>query len=470
MKTDNEFLELIYEKQTAYRRRRRERRQVLAASATVTLCVAAAVATVILSPRTSQPSIGISNGTTATGTESTTVTYHEPITTTMQNTTFTTQLAIGGVDSYPDYRWPFSWLLKPQEACDPVDVIGVDRYLEWVHQFTYSGGMRETYEANIYNLIKDFAIPKETIERLCAEYRNEMRPTFTQAEIDLLYTGTKAEVYRYFLNYGTIMVGDRVFTNEWLSNFDAEEYHRVGITAEQLEKALQSIDLPDEKKAHVRAQLEKLKTMGEHTVTTTTTTTTSPTKKDPGKVYVYYGVTLENENPNASGVGDVDPLRNNPFSEAMRIGNWYKGKVTWDEFFVWTKQFQFNGGTRPNHEHNIGTLMKEFNIPRWFVEESWQNHMEVVGETCGEFRSEKQIEAIYTGTELEMYRAFALNTTVNVDNSFYAIGWFADHTAEDYRAEGITAEKLQTALDNEKVLTEKERQYVLQQLEELKKQ
>lgn len=264
MKTDNEFLELIYEKQTAYRRRCRERRQVLAASATVTLCVAAAVATVILSPRTSQPSIGISNETTATA---------------------------------------------------------------------------------------------------------------------------------------------------------------------------------------------------------VTTTTSSAIEYD--RVYVYEG---RNKLPNKPGVGGADPFRNDPFSFAFGVYSEHRNYVGEEAFDMWINQFQSKGGIRPNHEYNLYTFVKEFNVPRSVLEEFWEKELDFHGEQTSGFPTPEQIDVIYNGTEYDVYCAFAWDSTVIVDNSFYAIGWLADHTAEDYRAEGITAEKLQTALDNEKVLTEKERQYVLQQLEELKKQ
>ncbi len=258
MKTDNEFLELIYEKQTAYRRRRRERRQVLAASATVTLCVAAAVATVILSPRTEQPSIGISNETTATA---------------------------------------------------------------------------------------------------------------------------------------------------------------------------------------------------------VTTTTSSAIEYD--RVYVYEG---RDKLPNKPGVGGADPFRNAPFSFAFGVYSEHRNYVGEEAFDMWINQFQSKGGIRPNHEYNLYTFVKEFNVPRSVLEEFWQRNMMMYEEQTSDFPTLEQINVLYTGTEYEAYCAFAWGSTVIVDNSFYAIGWLADHTADEYVAHGITAEQAQAAVDRGGELHPDDRNHILQQV------
>lgn len=258
MKTDNEFLELIYEKQQEYRYRRRMRRQVLAASATVTLCVAAVVATVILAPRTSQPPIGISNETTATG---------------------------------------------------------------------------------------------------------------------------------------------------------------------------------------------------------ATTTTNSAIEYD--RIYVYEG---NSKLPNKPGVGGADPFRNNPFSFAFDLSWNHINYVGEENFYAWLSKFQTGGGTRPDHEYNLYTFVKEFNVPRSVLEEFWEKDMIMYGAQSSDFPTPEQIDVIYNGTEYEVYCAFAWGSTVIVDNSFYAIGWLADHTADDYVAHGITVEQAQAAVDWGGELHPDDRNHILNQI------
>ena len=200
------------------------------------------------------------------------------------------------------------------------------------------------------------------------------------------------------------------------------------------------------------------------TTTQANTTTTETVGKDPNKVYVYRGLSDADKNPNEPGIGGANPFRNNPFSFAFDLSWNHINYVGEENFYAWLSQFQTGGGTRPDHEYNLYTFVKEFDVPRSVLEEFWKKDMILYGDQSSDFPTPEQIDVIYNGTEYEVYCAFAWRSTVIVDNSFYAIGWLADHTADEYRAHGITAEQAQAAVNWDVELYPKDRQHILQQI------
>ncbi len=145
--------------------------------------------------------------------------------------------------------------------------------------------------------------------------------------------------------------------------------------------------------------------------------------------------------PGVIGIGGGNPFRNNPFGDSLSISSSFSNlaKAAYDE---WVTTFTHAGGTRHKYEHNLYNLIHELNIPRTEVER-----------VCAEHRAQfeydlltpEQIEVLYTYRKDEAYRYFALDTTVVVGNSFYAIGWLAEHTAAEYVEAGMTAVQVETA-------------------------
>ena len=79
--------------------------------------------------------------------------------------------------------------------------------------------------------------------------------------VEVLYTGTELEVYRYFANPYAVMVGKEAFSPQWLATHTADEYREVGITYELINAELMdilSVCPTDVERDHIRAQLAAL--------------------------------------------------------------------------------------------------------------------------------------------------------------------------------------------------------------------
>ena len=160
-----------------------------------------------------------------------------------------------------------------------------------------------------------------------------------------------------------------------------------------------------------------------------------------GSIALHGGTSDIHKFPGVIGIGGADPFRNNPFGDSLSISSSFSNlaKAAYDE---WVTTFTHAGGTRHKYEHNLYNLIHELNIPRTEVER-----------VCAEHRARfeydlltpEQIEVLYTYSKDQAYRYFALDTTVVVGNSFYAIGWLAEHTAAEYVEAGMTATQVETA-------------------------
>lgn len=190
--------------------------------------------------------------TTATSATTTTVT---PIVTTNHTTTTTFTEGIGGGD---DWDYARSYHLNFSIDGFVEQLVEKDKYSSWIAQFDHmgGGGTRNRRECNYYEFIKDFSIPRKDLEALCANYEN----TITPAEIALLYTGTRLEVYQYFANPYAVMVGVYAYSPKWLTEHTAAEYREVGITYDLLMAKLNNILglCTASEQAHIRTQCQEL--------------------------------------------------------------------------------------------------------------------------------------------------------------------------------------------------------------------
>lgn len=162
-----------------------------------------------------------------------------PTTTVAPTTTTTQPIGIGGDNPYP--KKPFEERFWPESAFDVSEAMGYDAYMKWTEEFYYMGGDRPVEEWNVYNLIHENNIPRETVERLCAEVRAFREPddaaVMSEADIELLYTGTRAEVYRHFTAIYAVTVGETPYSAFWLATHTAEDYLAAGMTVEQVTRA-----------------------------------------------------------------------------------------------------------------------------------------------------------------------------------------------------------------------------------------
>ena len=201
------------------------------------------------------------NPATGGGETSTTTTEASP-TTTMPETTTTTAfvVGVGGDDGFYSRRYSIFFSIESTM----ITLVDREEYDAWYHTFDRpaAGGTRNSNEYNVYTLIHEFSIPREEVERICEEHTN-MFPDdiyFTDEMVEVLYTGTELEVYRYFANPCAVMVGKDAFPPQWLATHTAEEYREVGITYEILNAKLADVFsvCSAEVQQHIRTQLAAL--------------------------------------------------------------------------------------------------------------------------------------------------------------------------------------------------------------------
>ncbi len=140
-----------------------------------------------------------------------------------------------------------------------------------------------------------------------------------------------------------------------------------------------------------------------------------------------------------------------------------------EEYERWRAQFEpwVGTGTRTLYEYNMYTLITEFDIPRDKIEEICRKYKEMYG---GFYFTDEQVEAIYNGTEAEVYALFANPYAVMVGREAYSPYWMVEHTAEEYLEVGITYEILKEEFESLLVPCNKEqKEYLNKQLEALEK-
>ena len=182
--------------------------------------------------------------------------------TTIQETTTTTTFVGGTCGGGWDYSRYYSIFFSIESRMEKL--VDKEEYDAWCDTFDgfEAGGTRNTHEYNVYTLIHEFSIPREEVERICEEYERDFPDDiyFTDEMVEVLYTGTELEVYRYFANPCAVMVGKDAFPPQWLATHTAEEYREVGITYEILNAKLADVFsvCSAEVQQHIRTQLAAL--------------------------------------------------------------------------------------------------------------------------------------------------------------------------------------------------------------------
>ncbi len=160
-----------------------------------------------------------------------------------------------------------------------------------------------------------------------------------------------------------------------------------------------------------------------------------------GDVGLHGGTSDIHKFPGAIGIGGGNKFRDNPFGDSLSISSSFSNLAE-PAHSEWLSTFFHAGGTRHKYEYNLYNFIHELNVPRTEVERVCAEHR-----TLFEYDllTPEQIEVLYTYNKGDAYRYFALDTTVIVGNSFYAIGWLAEHTAAEYVEAGMTAVQVETA-------------------------
>lgn len=85
---------------------------------------------------------------------------------------------------------------------------------------------------NLYSFIIEFNITREEAETALEYYLNDNYITY--ADLDIIFSGDVELITKTFANDLSIVVGDRIYTPEWLYTHSIEEYRAAGITAEDI--------------------------------------------------------------------------------------------------------------------------------------------------------------------------------------------------------------------------------------------
>lgn len=94
--------------------------------------------------------------------------------------------------------------------------------------------------ANVYSFILSFDITREEGEAVLAAYHQ-----YTEEELNAIFSGDPALICNTFANEYTIVVGDKMYTTQWIYWHSAEDYKAEGISPETLaEKASLYAALP----------------------------------------------------------------------------------------------------------------------------------------------------------------------------------------------------------------------------------
>lgn len=138
---------------------------------------------------------------------------------------------------------------------------------------------------------------------------------------------------------------------------------------------------------------------------------------------------------------------------------YYTGKLDWqktgidglfmnyvsdEEFNVWAEK-----QSTIKSETEMMDFVKDFNISKEKFIEINKSYNKLGIESP---YTDKQIDAIYSGSEIEYYKAFISPYAICVGDEIYTPEWLATHSTADYKSVGISAKVL-----NEKILLMKEK-------------
>lgn len=183
-------------------------------------------------------------------------------TTTEGSTTTTTEsVGIGG-DEF-ECAAPYNLYFYLSQSV--IDLVSENEYIQWCNTFEDAGmgGTRNPKDCNVYTFLKEFSIPRASIEEICAKYKEAIPDSeyFTTEQVEMLYNGTELEVYQYFANPHAVLVGKYAYSPKWMVKHTAENYLAEGITYEILSAEMDDLLVPcnEEERDYLRTQLAALK-------------------------------------------------------------------------------------------------------------------------------------------------------------------------------------------------------------------
>ena len=147
-----------------------------------------------------------------------------------------------GGDQYANFYQPGNWTLDsiPGELCRLRDS---DEVNKWSYYYWDSKEIPSSikYYMNIYAFITDFSITKEEAEEALKYYLNSDDPQIriTREEFDIIFSGDVALITKTFASEYSIVVGENIYSPEWVYFYSAEDYEKAGITPEMLAEKIE---------------------------------------------------------------------------------------------------------------------------------------------------------------------------------------------------------------------------------------
>ncbi len=116
------------------------------------------------------------------------------------------------------------------------DILGNEKVDEWLFQFESLDNPdgRDKFELNVINAVKEMNVPKDG-------FIKESGEIFTEEQIEAMFLGDQKLINRAFINEGAILIDDEIYSADWIVNHSVDDYKKVGITEEVLNKYLEKI-------------------------------------------------------------------------------------------------------------------------------------------------------------------------------------------------------------------------------------
>jgi len=317
--------------------------------------------------------------------------------------------SIGDVASGGSSRWEF---LSP---LDPIfygvdtfigDIVGRETLIAWIEQFQSPGKLkgRDMMELTIVNAVKELKVPREDFIRANKDI------TYTDEQIEAIYSGDVGKTNRAFVSRYAFLHGDKVYTADWLASRSAKHYQREGISEEALMAYLARIDIEEFKDEVLAIRGALHKARGVNSVSGQAQL--SRTEALAPYSIEYYG---------------LDSFLINGLLEEDSLNRWL------DQFVI-----RLNKGKRATSSCTVANLVKELGIPKQLFDRA--------NAEAGTVYSPAQVDAIYAGDDALLNRNFVNRYALLVTDRIYPAEWFYPRDISDYKKAGITVEMLEEYL------------------------
>ena len=161
------------------------------------------------------------------------------------------------ITSDPEYYAPYK--LKFYGLDDFIYTIVDEAKLDkWREQFTIEAvgrDRRDAYEANIFNLVQELAIPREAFEKA-------NNATYTKQEIDAIYSGSLKQLNLVFAGKYALLdqANGNIYTLRWLSSQPISRFAELNISKDMIHNYLKNITDPALSENY-QAIIEKINSM-----------------------------------------------------------------------------------------------------------------------------------------------------------------------------------------------------------------